>query len=155
MGVDAGDFDNDGDEDLFMTELTGRRDTICTSTTGQGLFDEPERAIGPRRRQPRRITGFGTAWFDFDNDGWLDLLAVNGAVDDQEAPSTRSDPFPLHQRKLLFRNLGNGRFEEVTSAGRRGIRALGSRPRRGVRRHRQRRRHRRRRSPTTPDRSGC
>jgi hypothetical protein len=57
------------------------------------------------------FTGFGVAWFDFDNDGWLDNLAVNGLV---QAPDGRVDhPFPLDQRKLLFRNLRNGRFEEV------------------------------------------
>ena len=57
-------------------------------------------------------TGWGTAWFDFDNDGWLDLLSVNGtivAVSDA-APKT----FPYNQRKILFRNLRDGRFEDVT-----------------------------------------
>ena len=60
-----------------------------------------------------RHTGFGTAWFDFDNDGWLDLLAVNGAI---EAIKERGeDRFPYGERKLLFRNLSNGRFENVTA----------------------------------------
>ena len=59
-------------------------------------------------------TGFGTAWFDFDNDGWLDILTVNGTIAAIEALRRANDPFPLHQRKQLFRNLGNGRFEDVT-----------------------------------------
>ena len=59
-------------------------------------------------------TGFGTAWFDFDNDGWLDLLVANGAVRAIEALVRAKDPHPLRQRNQLFRNLGNGRFEEVT-----------------------------------------
>jgi hypothetical protein len=60
-------------------------------------------------------TGFGTGWFDFDNDGWLDLLIANGAVRIVEALAQVKDPFPLHQRNQLFRNLGDGRFEDVTS----------------------------------------
>ena len=46
-------------------------------------------------------TGWGTAWFDYDNDGWLDLLTDNGAVDAEG----RSGTFPYDQRKTLFRNL--------------------------------------------------
>ena len=58
-------------------------------------------------------TGWGTAWFDFDNDGWLDLLTVNGTIVAGEGHAKQ--PFPYDQRKVLFRNLGNGRFEDVTS----------------------------------------
>jgi hypothetical protein len=61
------------------------------------------------------LTGFGTAWFDYDNDGRLDLLAVNGAVQVIEALRQARDPFPVHQRRILFRNAGGGRFDEVTA----------------------------------------
>src|SRR5207247_3925739 len=54
-------------------------------------------------------------WLDVDNDGWLDVLVVNGAVQTLEALRQANDPFPLHQSKLLFRNGGNGRFENATS----------------------------------------
>ena len=115
MGVDAGDFDNDADEDLVITELTSQgsnlyvndgraafRDTGAQS--GLGAFSLP-------------YTGWGTSWFDFDNDGWLDVLAVNGTIVIQEGH--RAEPFPYDQKKLLLRNLGNGRFDQVTSkAGR-------------------------------------
>jgi hypothetical protein len=57
-------------------------------------------------------TGFGTAWFDFDNDGWLDLLVANGAIEATRAPG--EERFPYGEHKLLFRNLRNGRFENVT-----------------------------------------
>jgi hypothetical protein len=58
-------------------------------------------------------TGFGTAWFDYDNDGRLDLLMVNGAI---EAIKGRTNqPFPYDEKKLLFRNVGNGKFEDVSS----------------------------------------
>src|SRR5438034_3333210 len=110
MGVDAGDFDNDGAEDLFTTQLPSEGNNLYVNL-GSGLFEDLSAAsgLGP---MSRGYTGFGTAWFDFDNDGWLDLLAVNGAI---EAIRERGDElFPYGERKLLFRNLGNGRFENVT-----------------------------------------
>ncbi len=112
MGVDAGDFDNDGDEELFMTELTGEGNNLFVND-GSGMFEDRSAptGLGP---SSLAYTGFGTAWFDFDNDGWLDILTVNGAVSTIRALAQASDPFPLHQRKQLFRNLGDGRFEEVS-----------------------------------------
>jgi hypothetical protein len=111
MGVDAGDFDNDGDEDLFMTELTFEGSNLYVND-GSGSFEDrsAHSELGPRSIA---FTGFGTSWFDFDNDGWLDLLTVNGDVQTIQALAQAKDPFPLHQRKQLFRNLGNGRFEDV------------------------------------------
>jgi enediyne biosynthesis protein E4 len=112
MGVDAGDFDNDGDEDLFMTELTGEGANLFVNN-GAGVFEDQS---APSRLGLRSLayTGFGTAWFDFDNDGWLDILTVNGTIAAIEALRRANDPFPLRQRKQLFRNLGNGQFEDVT-----------------------------------------
>ncbi len=111
MGVDFGDFDNDGDEDLFITELTGQGSTLYVND-GAGLFEE--RAAQTGIRQPSLpYTGFGAAWFDFNNDGWLDVLAVNGPVLLTREP-TADDPLPLDQPNQLFRNLGNGQFEDVT-----------------------------------------
>ena len=112
MGVDAGDFDDDGDEDLFMTELTGEGSNLFVND-GASLFEDRS---APSRLGPLSVpyTGFGTAWFDFDNDGRLDLLSANGAVQTIERLRQAKDPLPLHQRKLLFRNLGDGRFEDVS-----------------------------------------
>jgi hypothetical protein len=110
MGVDAGDFDNDGAEDLFMTQLPSEGSNLYRNL-GSGLFEDlsAASALGP---MSRGYTGFGTAWFDFDNDGWLDLLGANGAI---EAIKERGEErFPYGERKLLFRNLRNGRFENVT-----------------------------------------
>jgi hypothetical protein len=111
MGVDAGDVDNDGDEDLYMTHLPAEGNNLYVND-GSGLFEDRSAAsgLGP---MSRGYTGFGTAWFDADNDGWLDLLAVNGAI---EAIKGRLDrPFPYDERNLLFRNLRNGQFEDVTA----------------------------------------
>ena len=112
MGVDAGDFDNDGDEDLFVANLRGEGNDLYVNTGG-GLFEsQSERAGLGAPSLP--YTGFGTTWFDFDNDGWLDTLIVNGAVQTLEPLRQANDPLPLHQLKVLFRNLGDGRFEDVT-----------------------------------------
>jgi hypothetical protein len=109
MGVDAGDFDNDGDEDLVMTELTAEGSNLYVND-GKGSFRDAgaSSGLGPASLP---YTGWGTAWFDFDNDGWLDNLAVNGTI--IAKPNQPSGRFPYDQRKLLFRNLGNGRFEQV------------------------------------------
>jgi hypothetical protein len=111
MGVDAGDFDNDGDEDLFITELTGEGSNLYVNN-GAALFEDQSARSG-LGAPSLPFTGFGTAWFDFDNDGWLDIMAVNGTIAAIEALRRAHDPFPLHQRKQLFRNLANGQFEEV------------------------------------------
>ncbi|HMF92946.1 MAG TPA: CRTAC1 family protein [Vicinamibacterales bacterium] len=110
MGVDAGDFDNDGNEDLFTVQLPSEGARLYHNR-GAALFDDVSAAsgLGP---MSLGYTGFGTAWFDFDNDGWLDLLVANGAI---EAIKERgAQLFPYGERKLLFRNLGNGRFANVT-----------------------------------------
>ncbi len=116
MGVDAADFDGDGDEDLFMTHLRQETNTLYVND-GQGWFEDSSVSMG-LANPSFAYTGFGTAWIDYDNDGWLDLLAVNGAVRKLQALVDVSDPYPLHQTDQLFRNLGNGSYREVTeSAG--------------------------------------
>ena len=115
MGVDAGDLDNDGDEDLFMTHLIRETNTLYLNN-GQGWFEDQtfESELGVASMP---YTGFGTAFLDYDNDGWLDILALHGEVATIEALEKLRDPYPLHQPNQLFRNLGNGRFEEVTRQG--------------------------------------
>jgi enediyne biosynthesis protein E4 len=113
MGVDAGDFDNDGDDDLFVTNLPGETNTLYVND-GSGLFEDRTARVG-LAVPSLPYTGFGTAWFDFDNDGWLDLFVANGAVRILEGLARATDPFPLHERNQLFRNLGTGRFEEVSA----------------------------------------
>jgi len=124
MGVTAGDFDNDGDEDLLVTNLTKEGSTLYRNN-GKGLFDDA--TIEFNLAQPSfHSTGFGVGWFDYDNDGWLDLFTANGAV--TLLPALRGQPYPFHQRNQLFHNeisAASGRepgpqrvFREVTdSAG--------------------------------------
>ena len=110
MGVDAGDFDNDGDEDLFLTHLATETNTLYVND-GTGMFEDRTARAG-LAAPSLAYTGWGTAWIDFDNDGWLDLLTANGTIQAIEAQA--DDPFPYRQRRQLFRNLGNRRFEEVS-----------------------------------------
>ncbi len=128
MGVTAGDFDRDGDEDLFLTHLSGETNTLYVNL-GEGLFEDRSLAtrLGP---ESVLATGFGTAMLDFDNDGWLDVVVVNGAVKlagheagGSGAPTegdNRGD-FPYGQANQLFHNLGIGAdgrvaFEPVVDA---------------------------------------
>jgi hypothetical protein len=113
MGIDAGDFDNDGDEDLFITNWMDQMNVIYVNG-GDGVFEDRR---GPTGLGPPSLarTGFGTAWFDYDNDGWLDLLTVNGSVARIEAQARANEPFPLRMSSQLYRNLGNGRFEDVSA----------------------------------------
>ena len=112
MGVDAADFDNDGDEDLFMTHLKSEKNTLYTND-GTGFFKDASLEAN-LAVSSLPFTAFGTRFFDYDNDGWLDLFAANGEVRTIEALARRGDPYPLHQPNQLFRNLGDGRFQDVT-----------------------------------------
>jgi len=120
MGVDAGDADNDGDDDLFITEQNGEGHNLYIND-GKGAFEDQSARSGLAAAS-LAFTGFGTAWFDYDNDGWLDLLTVNGAVQTIQALAQAHDPFPLHQTKQLYRGIEHGghvRFEDVSpKAGR-------------------------------------
>ncbi len=113
MGVDAGDFDADGDDDLFMTHVSAETNTLYVNG-GAGFFEDRSAMIGVGAPS-LPYTGFGTAWVDFDNDGWLDLLAVNGDVQAIEGLVRAGDPFPLHQPNQVFRNRGGETFDDVTA----------------------------------------
>ena len=100
MGVTAGDIDNDGDDDLLVTNLTRQGSTLFRNN-GEALFEDATADFN--LLQPSLLsTGFGAAWFDYDNDGWLDLFAANGAV--TLLPSLRGQAYPYHQRNQLFHN---------------------------------------------------
>ena len=111
MGVDAADYDRSSRADLvighFSTEMMA-----LYHNEGNGLFiDEgPRSAIG---RSTLLTLTFGCFFFDFDLDGWPDIFAANGHVaDDVERVQAR---ITYAQPPQLFRNLGGGRFEEVTA----------------------------------------
>jgi hypothetical protein len=111
MGIDAGDFDNDGDEDLVMTELTSQGFNLYENDGSARFRDRGAvSGLGPASTP---YTGWGTSWFDYDNDGWLDTFSANGTIIELEGHEEVA--FPYDQERLLFRNLGNGRLQNVTA----------------------------------------
>ena len=123
MGIGVGDPDGDGDEDLYVTHITGETSTLYVND-GNGLFTDAGMPAG-LDAPSLPMTGFGTGWFDFDNDGDLDLLAVNGAVRrldrvrSDDAAAARAAASTDHERRFgqpnqLFRNLGDGRFKDAS-----------------------------------------
>jgi len=111
MGVDAGDFDSNGTDDIFITHLMDETNTLYVNL-GEGLFEDRTREAG-LGMPGRRFTGFGTFFFDYDNDGWLDLFVANGAVQLLPELVRQKNPFPLGQPDQLFRNTGKGSFVEI------------------------------------------
>ena len=113
MGVDAGDFDGNGTDDIFVTHLMDETNTLYVNL-GETFFEDRTREAG-LGMPGRRFTGFGTVFVDYDNDGWLDLFVTNGAVQLLPDLLRRKDPFPLGQPDQLFRNTGKGSFVEVVN----------------------------------------
>ncbi len=111
MGVAAGDYDNDGRDDLLVLNLTREGATLFRSA-GRSFEDVSLRT--GIRPLTFAFTGFGAGWIDYDNDGWLDVFMANGAVTIVEA--LRGTPYPFHQKNLLLRNEAGGRFRDVSSA---------------------------------------
>jgi hypothetical protein len=116
MGIASGDYDADGDEDLFVTNIVGETYALYVNN-GRGDFDDQRMRAG--LAQPTAaFTGFGAEWFDYDNDGWLDLFAANGAVN--IIPAQRGEKAPFRMINQLFRNLGSSggspvRFADMTA----------------------------------------
>jgi hypothetical protein len=109
MGVAAGDYDRNGTIDLFKTNFAGDTSTLYAND-GKGLCEDRTFAAGIGLNT--RWLGWGVSFVDLDNDGWLDLFLVNGHVyPEVERLKTEGT---YKQRKVVYRNLGNGRFEDVS-----------------------------------------
>lgn len=115
MGIAVGDFDEDDDEDLFLTHLLREKNTLYTNL-GNGGFADRTASLG-LAAPSLPFTSFGTHFLDFDRDGWLDLVTVSGAVKLLDDLLAQGDPLALGQTKQLFRNQGGRRFEEWTTYG--------------------------------------
>jgi hypothetical protein len=111
MGIAVGDADNDDDLDMFVTNITGESHAYYENL-GRGQFEDRRLSAG-LAGPTRPFTGFGTDWFDYDSDGFLDLFIANGAVTIVEA--LRGDAFPFRQKNQLIRNAGGGRFRDVSA----------------------------------------
>jgi enediyne biosynthesis protein E4 len=112
MGVDAADYDGSGRQSIVIGNFSNEMMTLYTNE-GNGLFiDEAPRSTIGRATLPTLT--FGCFFFDFDLDGRLDIFAVNGHVADDVEAVQRSVTYA--QTPHLFRNLGERKFEEVTTA---------------------------------------
>jgi hypothetical protein len=116
MGVGIGDYNLDGHLDLFKTHFIG---DICGfyRNDGTGNFDEVTRAA--KLGVETRFTSWGTGIVDLDNDGYPDVLFVTGSV--YPEVERKLPQYPYKTPRVLFRNLGNGTFEELDSQGGEGI----------------------------------
>lgn len=110
MGIAAGDFDEDGDEDLFVTNLRQETNTLYVNDGTGNFYDATIESNLALDSLP--FTGFGTDWADYDGDGRLDLFVANGAVEILE--SLRHTSYPYPQKNLLFRQVRRGYFLEVS-----------------------------------------
>jgi hypothetical protein len=112
MGVDASDYDHSGFPSVMITNFSNQMLSLYHNE-GKGLFvdEAPQSAIG---RATLLTLGFGCFFFDYDLDGWPDIFIANGHIDPeiQKVQANVKYAMPPH----LFRNLGKGKFEEVTSA---------------------------------------
>jgi hypothetical protein len=115
MGVAVADFDEDGDEDIFLTHLLREKNTLYVNL-GDGTFADRSAVLG-LAAPSLPFTSFGTAFLDLDRDGWLDLVTVSGGVKLIDELLAQGDKVALGQRKQLFRNQGGKRFEDWSGRG--------------------------------------
>ncbi len=115
MGVTAGDGDGDGDLDLFVTHLIEETNTYYRNMGGAGFQDAT--AAVKLGLAGINYTGFGTAFFDYDNDGDLDLAVVNGGVKRRSSSLAGGEGFwgAYVEPNQLFANQGDGTFEDASA----------------------------------------
>ena len=111
MGVDFGDIDHDGKLDIIVTEFTEQPDLLFWNQGAQGFTDISWSSHIAQPSYP--LVGWGTKFFDMDNDGWLDLFVANGHVYPQM--DLVKGGVPYRQPVLLFRNHRDRTFDDVTA----------------------------------------
>ncbi len=116
MGVSIGDYNRDGNMSIVKTNFAGDTDSLYTNL-GDAMFED--RTYPGGLGENTRLLGWGVGFFDMDNDGWPDILMSNGHVY-PEVDRSKAD-LKYAEHKYLYRNLQNGRFEDVTNQGGPGI----------------------------------
>ncbi len=109
MGVAIGDYDHRGRSNIVVTNFADEYNAVYRHEKGFVFTDASYATRTAKASLP--FVGWGTGFFDYDNDGWLDLMVVNGHVYPQLDKA--GGPSAYRQRKLLYRNDRDGTFSEV------------------------------------------
>ena len=115
MGLAVGDYDGDGLLDILKTHFSDDLPALYRNS-GRGFFEDASRAAG---FEHTRYVEWGAGLEDFDNDGWPDVLIVTGSVYPEVERFFKE--YPHRSPRLLYRNLGNGRFLDVTAQSGPGV----------------------------------
>ena len=109
MGVTAADYAGDGHFSIFRTNFSDEFETLYRNR-GKGDFDDVTLDAG--LGENTRYVGWGTGFFDFNNDGWKDLLLVNGHV----FPEVEALHIDIHykDRAILYENMRDGKFRDIS-----------------------------------------
>ncbi len=110
MGVGISDYDHDGFFDLIKTNFSDDTPTLYHND-GDGSFTD--RTMRAKLGLHTRFLGWGTGFFDYDNDGWKDIFIANGHV--YPEIDAHSMDTSYREPKLLYRNRGDGTFEDVST----------------------------------------
>jgi hypothetical protein len=116
MGVSAADAFGNGNLSIVKTNFAGDTSTIYKNL-GKGNFEDVTYQVGLGRNT--RFLGWGALFLDFDNDGWPDIMTCNGHV--YPEVGEKASEAGYRERKVLYHNLGNGKFEDVSSDAGPGI----------------------------------
>src|SRR5262249_4593924 len=110
MGVSAGDYDCDGRLDIVKTNFAGDTTSLYRNR-GKMTFDDQTFQAGLGRNT--RFLGWGAGFVDIDNDGWPDIFLCNGHVYPEMGETQTESGY--RERKVVYRNLGNGKFADVSA----------------------------------------
>ncbi len=113
MGIDAGDYDGDGDLDLVVANFDLETNALYRNTA-QGLFLDGRFSAGLAQPSLQQL-GFGILFADLDQDGWLDLLVANGHIAENAARLRQGSGY--EQPNQLFKNRSAGRFQLLSDSG--------------------------------------
>jgi enediyne biosynthesis protein E4 len=116
MGSTIGDYNGDGRPDIFKTNFSDDTAPLYRNN-GDGTFDDVTFAAGLGLYT--KYLGWGTAFVDVDNDGWPDLLLVNGHVYPEVSKQHLGSDY--EEPRVLYHNLGNGKFEDISESSGPGI----------------------------------
>jgi hypothetical protein len=118
MGIATGDYMLEGHLDIFKTHFTDDTDVLYRNDGAGNFTDE---TLNARIGVETRFIQWGTGFADLDNDGWPDVFVATGSV--YPEIEARLPEYPLKTPRLIFRNLGNGKFEELIEEAGPGISA--------------------------------